>query len=99
MLDFNSIFGNRGLMDVIRRELIKNAPDVWATATKGMIADTNRVAQGALSSGKGVNVAGENTRRRRGLFGFRGFNLSNFDPTRTEDLLGLLLGMLLTRRW
>jgi len=93
------MFKDDRIRELLRSYLIQNAPDVWASATKGMQTDINRIAQGALSSGKGITVAGQNTRRRRNLFGFGGFNLNNFDPTRTEDLLGLLVGMLLTGRW
>jgi len=59
--------------------------------------DLFRTLQGALSSGKGVNVAGENAKKRRKLFG--GFNPDMFDLTDPERLLGFLIAMLIQRRW
>jgi hypothetical protein len=57
--------------------------------------DFLRTLQGALSGAKGVNVAGENAKRRKKLFGFGGFN---FDPNDPETMLGMLVGMLLLGR-
>jgi len=59
--------------------------------------DFFRTVQGALSSAKGVNVAGENAKKRRKLFG--GFNPDMFDLTDPERLLGFLIAMMLQRRW
>ena len=63
--------------------------------------DFLRTVQGALSGAKGVNVAGQNAKRRKKLFGFGGidFDLNAFDPTNPETLLGLLVGMWLQGRW
>jgi hypothetical protein len=58
--------------------------------------DFMRTAQGALSSGKGVNVAGENAKKRKKLFG--GFDF-NFDLTDPERLLGFIIGMMLQNQW
>jgi len=57
--------------------------------------DFLRTVQGALSGAKGVNVAGENTKKRKGLFG----GLFDFDPNDPETLLGLLVGMWLQGGW
>jgi hypothetical protein len=57
--------------------------------------DFLRTVQGALSGAKGVNVAGENAKRRKKLFGFGGFN---FDPNDPDTMLGMLVGMLLLGR-
>jgi len=56
-----------------------------------------RTAQGALSGAKGVNVAGENAKKRKKLFG--GFNPDMFDLTDPERLLGFLIAMMLQNRW
>jgi len=55
--------------------------------------DFFRTVQGALSSAKGVNVAGENAKRRRKLFG----GSDAFDLTDPDRLLGFLIAMLLRR--
>jgi hypothetical protein len=58
--------------------------------------DFMRTVQGALSGAKGVNVAGENAKRRRKLFG-GGSNA--FDLTDPDRLLGFLIAMMLQNRW
>ena len=55
-----------------------------------------RTVQGALSGAKGVNVAGENAKRRRKLFG--GSVSDMFDLTDPERLLGFLIAMMLQNR-
>jgi hypothetical protein len=55
--------------------------------------DLLRIVQGALSGAKGVNVAGENAKKRRKLFG--GFRKDMFDLTDPERLLGFLIAMML----
>jgi hypothetical protein len=57
--------------------------------------DFMRTVQGALSGAKGVNVAGQNAKRRKKLFGFGGFDFDLNDP---DTLLGMLVGMLLWGR-
>lgn len=59
--------------------------------------DFMRTVQGALSGAKGVNVVGENAKKRRKLFG--GFNPDMFDLTDPERLLGFLIATMLQNRW
>jgi len=59
--------------------------------------DFLRTVQGALSGAKGVNVAGQNAKKRKKLFGID-FDSNAFDPTHPETLLGLLVGMWLQGR-
>jgi hypothetical protein len=84
-----------GNMDIVRqagRALVgQNTP---LNQTVGNV-DVTRQAQGALSGAKGINVAGENAKRRKKLFGFGGFDFDLNDP---DTLLGMLVGMLLWGR-
>jgi hypothetical protein len=98
-LVIDAFLRNRGVNNAFNSFFPQTASDsffnTWLRQQATNNVDFMRTAQGALSGANGVNVAGENAKRRKKLFGFGGFN---FDPNDPETLLGLLVGMLLQGR-